>query len=189
MSENIVSYDAFVRALFNRQNIPSADFTHAILGVVTEIHEYLSATDEVNGLEELGDLEFYVEALKQVIEDHVGPIQPDLLNFDGVAGLMLNADRHGAPAVISDICNTLLDDCRRWVGYGKEPKSLREVLFTVNDLVDFVNVTGPYPCTDQERVEASNRAKLNTRYQNGVFTQQAALQRNLEAERASLASH
>ena len=188
MSENTVSYGAFVRALFQRSGDPSKDFTHAILGIVTEIHEYLSANDDVNGLEELGDIEFYVEALKQVIEDYIGPIHPDYFVYDGVVDLMTDAEEHGVPAVISDVCNTLLDDAKRWVGYAKEPKSLSEVFAMVSNLCDFVNVTGPYPCTDQDRIEGSNRAKLLKRYEGMVFTQKAALNRDLVAERAVLAA-
>lgn len=187
MSENTVSYGDFVRALFNASGDPSKDFTHAILGVVTEIHEYLSATDEVNGLEELGDLAFYVQALRQVVEDHTGVVEE--FELTAVEHLFNEADIYGAAAVTADVCNSLLDDAKRWVGYGKEPRNLYEVLCTVQDLAVFVNDTGLFPCHDVARIQAANRAKLNTRYQNGVYTQAQALNRNLESERAVLASH
>lgn len=191
MSETPVSYGAFVRSLFQRSGDPSKDFTHAVLGIVTEIHEYLSAQDDTNGLEELGDLRFYEEALRQVIEDHVGPpAYPvnavlDGEGWDGLSAMFLSADIEGPASVTSAYTNSLLDDAKRWVGYGKQPASLYEVLDTVTHLVEFVNRTGPYPCEDSEHIEATNRAKLDKRYQ-GLFTQDKALNRDTQAERAAI---
>lgn len=183
MSENTVPYGDFVRLLFNRSGDLSKDFTHAILGIVTEIHEYLSATDAVNGLEELGDLEFYVEALSQVVADAAGghTLFPSMVIPDDSGSM---EDIAGA---ISHECNELLDHAKRWVGYNKRPADLPLILEQAAHLVAFVNRTGPFPCTDADRIQASNMAKLNTRYQ-GKYSQAAALNRNLEAERATLAS-
>lgn len=187
MSEKAIPiYGEFVRKLFNRSGDPSKDFTHAILGIVTEIHEYLSAKDEVNGLEELGDLAFYLVALAQVVEDHVGPATG--FTPDTVTSLLERIDQHGAAPVIADVCNSLLDDAKRWVGYGKEPKSLHEVLATVTDLVVAVNLTGPYPCEDMARLETTNMRKLLKRYPGGEFSQYHAIVRDLDGERAVLES-
>lgn len=189
MSENTIpSYDTFVRKLFNRSGDPSKDFTHAVLGVVTEIHEYLSATDEVNAWEELGDLAFYQVALGQVITDFGGPfVEPDL--SEGIQYLHEQAFKGGCSAIIASTCNSLLDDAKRWVGYNKQPKSLTEVYRTVCELIHFVNRTGPYPDSDSQRIQRTNMAKLLKRYPGGEYSQYHALVRDLGAERAVLESH
>lgn len=187
MSEILIPYPEFVRDLFNRSGDPSKDFTHAILGIVTEVHEYLSATDEGNGLEELGDLAFFLEALGQVCLDRQGFLNTQL-GEEGVVSLFELADKVGTSAVIADVCNTLLDDAKRWVGYGKEPKPLNEVFQTAADLVHFVNVTGPYPVIDVNKIIAANQRKLLRRYKGGKFSQRAALVRDLEAEHVALAA-
>lgn len=188
MSENQPPYAEFVRSLFNVSGDPSKDFTHAILGIVTEVHEYLSSTDEVNALEELGDLMFYVQAVRQVIEDHLGFPIMFRLPGDTVYGdtMTLRSEHEGANNVIAEVCNDLLDDCKRWVGYGKAPDGFAQKLLDVTDFVDFVNAVGPFPCDDWVRIEDANRAKLAKRYAGLVFTQAAAINRDLAGERAVL---
>ena len=187
MSETQASYGAFVRRLFNRSGDPSKDFAHAILGIATEIHEFLSATDEVNALEERGDLRFYQEALQQVVLDFTGtallPRDPESL-----VQLFEEADDVGVSVVIASLVNSLLDDAKRWVGYGKEPKSLNEVVHCALDLIEFVSVNGQYRIIDEDRIIAANMAKLLVRYPGGDFDQYRALVRDLDGERAVLAS-
>jgi len=187
MSENqsptAPTYDQFVRKLFNRNGNPANDFTHAILGIVTEIHEYEFAKDPVNGLEELGDLQFYLVALRQVIEDRPGcQIEPkDLLDLS-------NAKPWEGCTNVGALSTELLDHAKRWIGYGKQPKDLVEVLNTARVLAYFANVTGPYPCADYQRIEAVNMAKLLKRYPGGEFDAFRAVVRDLDGERAVLES-
>ena len=190
MSEKSIPYYAFVKKLFNRTGDPSKDFAHAILGIVTEIHEYRNATDKVNAIEELGDIQFYLMALLQVIEDHAG-LSPPFADSDGIPALFEAADRVGAACLIAETCNTLLDDAKRWIGYGKEPKSLDEVFRTVFELVFFVSRTGFYPVndTDTDRILLVNMAKLLKRYPGGEFSAYHAVVRDLEGERAVLESN
>ena len=184
MSENTIpTYGNFVRKLFNRSGDPSKDFTHIILGIVTEIHEYLSAPDEVNAREELGDLMFYLQALAQFVEDVDGK---PLKVTDGEHEV---SETSFAAAFISSSCNAMLDHAKRWVGYNKRPGNLTEVFMECAQLVYFANVTGPFPCTDVERIKALNVAKLLKRYPGGEYNQYHALVRDLGAERAVLESH
>lgn len=183
MSEIALAYPAFVRKFFNRSGDPSKDFTHAILGIATEIHEYLSATDGVNGLEELGDLEFYVEALRQVCDEYSGA--PILIR--DAHGVFVVGE-YDIPAAIAGSVNELLDHAKRWVGYNTVP-DIRFVMQYTYSLVEFVNVTGPYPCDDHDRIKAANMAKLLKRYPEGEFNQFRALTRDLDGERAVLAAH
>ena len=179
-------YGAFVRKLFNRSGDPSKDFTHAILGIATEIHELQNATDAVNAIEELGDLSFYLVALGQVVEDHEGVLTGD---FDPEEGLRTLIDLSRSTSIntaIANTVNTLLDDAKRWVGYGKKPKSLPEVFRTCAELVIFVNMTSQYTCRDSSKILRANMAKLLERYPGGEFSQYHALVRDLDAERVVL---
>lgn len=185
MSENTIpTYADFVARLFNKSpSDPSKNFTHCILGIVTEIHEYLCATDEINGLEELGDLAFYCEALRQHVVEVTGE---DYKRADSTLKLVDRSDVEGPASIIVDLCNTLLDDAKRWVGYGKAPRNLHETLNTCLDLVKMVNITGPYPCFNDDRIKAVNMAKLLKRYPDGEFDAYRAIVRDLEAERVVL---
>ena len=179
------TYYDFVARLFNRSGDPSKDCAHAILGIVTEIHEYLSATDDVNGLEELGDLAFYLVALRQVIETErkfldEPEIKRTLKDFEE------QAKQYGITAVISGVSNELLDIAKRWVGYGKRHEDLAHVFKVASALVYYVNITGPYPCYEPDRILEVNMAKLLKRYPGGEFDAYRAVVRDLEAERAVL---
>lgn len=189
MSENqsppTPTYYDFVKKLFNRSGDVSKDFTHAILGIVTEIHEYLHATGETNALEELGDLEFYVVALAQVIEDHVGPFLPPNVN-DTLDYFSAGARGQGVRGVIEDVTNQMLDAAKRWVGYGKAPGEPIEVYGVVVALVVFVNLTGPYPNRDSDLIRKANMAKLLKRYPGGEFDAFRAVNRDLESELVAL---
>lgn len=176
-------YDQFVRRLFNRSGDPSKDFTHAILGIATEIHEFQNATDELNAIEELGDIWFYLVALSQVIEDHEGVMTGDFDPEEGLMTLLNLAKGTSIKTAISNTVNTLLDDAKRWVGYSKQPKSLPEVFRTCAELFIFVNQSSDYVCNDTNKVLRANMAKLLKRYPGGEFSQYHALVRDLDAER------
>lgn len=181
----IPTYDQFVRKLFNRSGNPASDFTHAVLGIVTEIHEYEFAKDPVNGLEELGDLQFYIVALRQVVEDVLGrPVESEefvSIDLDG-------AKPWTGCTNVYTLSTELLDHSKRWIGYGKQPKDLVAVLNTALVLAYFANITGPYPCDDYKRIEAANMAKLLKRYPGGEFDSFRAVVRDLDGERAVLES-
>jgi hypothetical protein len=184
MENTIPTYDNFVRKLFNRSGDPSKDFTHAILGIVTEIHEYTNSTDAVNGLEELGDLTFYSVALRQVIEDYTGTLlvptpMPNLRR----AEFEKDKDKYFADESVY-----LMDVAKRWVGYGKVPADLNDLYNRVVQLADLANRSGKYPCDDFVKLSGSNMRKLLKRYPGGEFSQYHALVRDLGAEREALAA-
>jgi hypothetical protein len=60
------TYPAFVRTRFNFMASPAEAIIHAVVGLVGELGELRVADDRTNFIEELGDFEFYLEALKQV---------------------------------------------------------------------------------------------------------------------------
>lgn len=191
---NDAGYPAFIRKLFNISGDPSKDFTHAILGVVTEIREYQNATDDVNAIEEVGDLLFYIGALTQVVGDHTGRgLSPDKEgDVEELAEKVLEGpDPQGA---LQNLCNELLDHAKRWVGYEKEPKDLLEVMtqaaaasVVAVELGRFAGRSGDGSGL-MEHAIAVNMAKLLKRYPGGDFDKFRATVRDLEGERAVLES-
>ena len=157
-----------------------------MLGVVTEVHEYLNATDEVNALEELGDLEFFVEAFAQVVDDVTGD-RPDLSDDDMLAAAVKWAPLDGdlMPA-IQDTLHDLTNTVKRWVGYGKQPANLPELWKTAAFVAFAANQVGSHPTTDRQQVRAANVRKLLKRYPEGEFSQMRATVRDVEAEREAI---
>lgn len=187
-----VSYSDFVRRLFNRSGDPSKDFAHAILGIVTEIHEFQNATDEVNAMEEAGDLTFYDEALRQVVTDYFnGAVElpaPETLRAKHLGDLFAEAHTvQDAHRLIRTKANDLLDQAKRWVGYGKEPADLSKVYRDAVILSRFAREIGIYGgAFTRDQLVSSNMAKLLKRYPGGEFDAFRALQRDLVGERGVL---
>jgi hypothetical protein len=183
------SYPAFVRKLFNRSGDPSKDFAHATLGLVTEAHEYLVADERINGIEEMGDLEFYLEALSQVIESFLGfrlPMSDIEAEVDKDMMIFIMSARK--PDLLQDTLVELLDRAKRWVGYGREPESLAATMSLALYAVRAVHTLGVLASEKYDRTHtiSVNMAKLLKRYPGGDFDQFRALQRDLSAERATL---
>lgn len=180
------SYDNFVRKLFNRTGDDSKDFAHAILGVVTEVHELLDATDDVNALEETGDLAFYSQALDQVITDIEGPCdRSDEQRIAKLAEYAAEAAATHPSRVLAKLSASLLDSAKRWIGYGKMPPSLRDTQEDAECFITMVKHLRGYNF-DADRVIAANMAKLLKRYPGGEFDAYRAVVRDLEAERVVL---
>lgn len=182
-------YEKFVRAMFNRSGDYSKDFAHAVLGLVTEIYELRNATDPVNAIEEAGDLLFCGVALGQVVGDY--ELSVGNLTSDGVVAALVEeliARKRTGPVALTlrGMENDLLDHAKRWVGYDRPPKG---GLFPVlADAIYVMTMTfrdcGMY--TEPDQVELVNVKKLLQRYNGMTFTSEAAVARDLQAERAVL---
>lgn len=186
-----VGYTDFVKSLFNRTGDASKDFAHAILGIVTEIHELRCATDAVNVLEEKGDLFFYCVALgivvESVIQVELSDEQLESVNqfVDEIEeNIAVNYDGD-SEEFIADATTSLLDHAKRWVGYGKQPEDLiettREALGLVTWLLDYDHT--------EEQVMLANIAKLLERYKGLTFSADRAVNRDTAAERSVLEQH
>lgn len=184
MSETTPTYYDFVKKLFNRTGDLSKDFSHAILGIVTEVHELRTASDEVNAHEEQGDLGFFLVALGQVIEDVTGGTSHlDTLSQSS------EYDKGWENNGLDDITKSLLDDAKRWVGYGKQPADLSDTFFRAATAIALAESLSPHTTRDIGKLKAMNMAKLLKRYPGGEFDSFRAVVRDLEAERAVLEAH
>ena len=180
-----VGYSGFVRALYNRTGDLSKDFTHAVLGLVTESHEYLNATDRVNAVEEVGDLTFYREALEQVLND-LSPI--DYAEADKAYGeIMDGLSKQTSTVNLTEMHTEWLDLAKRWVGYGKAPTMPTSLL--IAEATAMLTVTIPVGLLEDEdtgKVIITNVEKLLKRYNGMQFDSDRAVNRDTPAERKVL---
>lgn len=179
-----VGYPGFVRALFNRTGDPSKDFAHAVLGLVTEIHEYIDAPDDVNALEEAGDLAFYLEALTQVLDDY-SPIQYDAMEAFGTQAV----ERYQEFGLrLGNETTEWLDLAKRWIGYGKAPTmSGAQLVAEAGVLMSLVIRSGRLgDVEDDVFIAKANIDKLLVRYNGMAFNAERAVNRDLAAERTTL---
>lgn len=172
-----IGYQGFVKSLFHRSGDISKDFTHAVLGIITELDEFVNATDPLNALEEKGDLVFYLEALRQVLDEH-SPIDMEML--DVYAKKIVTRVLEEPPKLI-EIQMEWADLAKRWIGYGKAPTMSTTELFAEASLLVYAftkDVAGD-PIT-------SNINKLLKRYNGMTFSKERAVNRDKEAERQAL---
>ncbi len=187
---DVVTYEGFVRKLFNRSGDPATDFSHAMLGVSTEIYELLGARDGVNALEEMGDLEFYLVALQQVLIDHFGAaamLPSARLEIELLAAYPQIAEQP-AHLVYPLLLNELQDIGKRWIGYNKAPTMSPVMILTlaaaaVNAAAHVAVGRGSFK---EEHIRRTNVGKLLLRYKGMTFSQDSAINRDLGAERALL---
>lgn len=181
---NTIGYEGFVKALYNRTGDLSKDATHAILGIVTECREYLTATDEVNAVEEAGDLTFYVTALKQVLDDFSPTNKDEFGGYFDAATARYTA--LGSVPLVDVYCEWL-DLAKRWVGYGKAPTMpTTQLLAEASVLMSLVINSGRAADADMHTVLKANVEKLLERYKGLQFNAERAVHRDLPAERAVL---
>lgn len=181
-------YDGFVRTLFNRSGDPSKDFAHAVLGLATEVDELMAATEAVNAVEELGDLAFYMQALSQVITDHAGVPE---VNEDLVESLIKEhqLENRTAPDQLAHLRTELLDQAKRWIGYGRAPADLAKSLVMGALMCNAATRMCVAHSTPEGVVVRANVAKLLQRYQGVVFSADHAVNRDTDAERKVLEDH
>lgn len=185
---NTVGYSGFVKSLYNRSGDISKDFTHAVLGLVTETHELFAAKEEVNAIEEIGDLAFYLEALRQTLDAHSPLVAAEFeAHLNARINVLVAEVDEGK---LADVVNEWLDLAKRWVGYGKAPTMSTSVLMAEAIALVSVVVGGmSEPGTASARMEKAklvNVEKLLKRYNGMQFNAERAVNRDLPAERAVL---
>lgn len=169
-----VPYDQMVTNLFKHMGSREASLLHAAIGISGETAELLVADSIENIVEELGDMEFYIEAGYQVLGgrrsaladelvlDASDPAQHQVLGtvtiaMSTTAGRLLDLAKKGW------VYNKPLDDnAERAIRY-----ELMRLECMMEQLLDMVGVRRP-------DVLRTNQTKLGKRYPQGVYTDQAA---------------
>jgi hypothetical protein len=200
-TDTLPPYKEFVRGLFNRSGSPAQDFAHAVLGLSTEVYELDNATSYTNSIEELGDLAFYDQALEIVVADAFG-IDVNSLPVRTL-GEMLAANPNwdteralaGDGLIAMDIRTFCIcemqDTAKRWIGYGKAPSpekaaetlAMAVAAFDLSaHLVSGAEIGSPECRLVADLAVRANFDKLRARYKGSKFSQEAALNRDLDAE-------
>lgn len=186
-----VEYPLFVADLFNRTGDLSKDFAHAILGIVTETHELRDATSPLNALEEAGDLDFFGQALTLVAREYLDGTFDDAAAQKAVDTVdAALASTQPIDKILKQFKIDLLDATKKWVGYGKKPADLYEVLAKADVVVSYAMLSAQLAfggdLADEVKRRSANIRKLLLRHKGRKFSADCVLVRDLQAEAAAL---
>lgn len=147
-----MTYAEFVAQRFTKRHTGPDGLMHAAVGIVGELIELEDADTRENLIEELGDIEFYLQAMRAQLPKGAEEEIP-ISYGSGVAEML----------ALSEI---LLDQAKKWWVYGKEPDYQ-----TMADLVEHMaaRLESYYVLVDTTRrvVIEANVAKLMKRYPHG----------------------
>lgn len=169
-----VPYDQMVRNLFKDMGSKEASFLHAAIGISGETAELLVANSIENIVEELGDMEFYVEAGYQALGGRRSALADGLV-LDG-ADPALHQVLGTVTIAMSTTAGRLLDLAKKGWVYSKPidedvERAMRYELMRLEvmmeQLLDMIGVRRP-------DVLRTNQQKLGKRYPDGVYTDRAA---------------
>lgn len=150
------------------------DLIHMSMGLVGELMEYQTAPDAENAQEELGDMLFYAEGLKQAIEHLVDkPMEwQDILGPE----VMLN---------LEEVVQVLTDKVKKYTMYDKPTdwQLLWEYCVELKELI--CDEVGEEYGWSKDELEASNIKKLTKRYPEGYCNKAAGERKDKEDEEAS----
>lgn len=139
---------------------------HMATGLVGETIELMEATTLENKIEELGDIEFYSEGIRQA----VGITMKDILSSTFIS------PQHPAAEAATIAAGWVLDAVKKHVAYNK-PLNL-ESLITSLALCHFCVTMFTSQCgLTRNDVLKANMDKLSKRYPNFNFTNEAAQKR------------
>lgn len=172
-ARTMLPYGDMVRNLFKLMGSTEADLMHAAVGMCGEAAELLEADTRANVIEELGDFEFYLEALRQ----HSGLSRHGVLH----PGDALPVSLALVGPMLCVHAGRVLDLVKKsWV-YGKvldRAKLAYELAHIEVSLAGYRNLMD----APRELVLAQNQTKLAIRYPDGVYTDLHAQQRLDKAE-------
>lgn len=153
---------------------------HAVLGFAGEVAELNSClnadeVDTLNEVEELGDLEWYLAVLADAKGASLAEVDNWAMSF-----------RVGDTGVINHliaVSGVMVDAAKREIFYGK-PFGDWEVIISIASctLMKYYVARG----YTRHEVWVKNKEKLETRYKGKGFSEESAVNRDLEAEKESL---
>lgn len=169
-----VPYDQMVANLFKHMGSREASLLHAAIGISGETAELLVADSIENIVEELGDMEFYIEAGYQVLGGRRSALADELVleASDPAQHQVLGT----VTIAMSTTAGRLLDFAKKCWEYNKPlndnaERTVRYELMRLEcmmeQLLDMVGVRRP-------DVLRTNQTKLGKRCPQGVYTDQAA---------------
>jgi hypothetical protein len=168
----VVRYDQFVRQLF-KADTEAMMALHCALGVAGEVGEIVEAETDKNNLEEeLGDLEFYLQATRL----HYGISRAQVLNVPLPESAVLISMQRTAPACMVVAAGNLCDVIKREYVYRKG-RDLVALLSTLRVLDSTLEEHYTYFNFTRSEILQANADKLCKRYVELRYTDQAAIAR------------
>lgn len=151
-----MNYSHFVESRVKWLPTFAEDLHHAATGICGEAIEFYFATDAVNALEELGDIEFYLEHARLTLHKwkkvSTGLYTPPI--GQGLFGDLLH------------IGGDILDMSKKvWI-YG-EPPSRVTISSALDELERVLDLATTLYGRTRENIQDANRAKLEKRYPTG----------------------
>lgn len=169
-------YALMVKRLFKvLPEMPHASAMHAAIGLSGEAAEWLLGDSRKNVIEEAGDMEFYIEAMKQhVVMDYSAAVALGKADHRAT-----NIGVHNAFINIVTITGDILDTTKKsWI-YGKEMNNVeisRLILILELNLELVYELFG----TNRAEVWHMNQVKLigpGGRFESGFYSDSAAIER------------
>lgn len=159
-------YEQMVKDLFKKLPTIGEEAHHATTGIAGEVGELSEACSRENILEELGDLEFYVEALVQKLDSPL--ILPEGMQFSG--------STFGTSIIhLHSMASRMLDLSKKsWI-YGR-PLPVEHLRIEAGQFRQVLEGLYGYLGTTQDEVRHLNQVKLMKRYPTG-YTNEAAIER------------
>jgi len=137
-----------------------ADLLHMAIGIMGEVVEYQRSTSYENSLEELGDIYFFLEGVRQIVkvpDDQYSDIDPVSLIHDSAE---------------------LLDLVKKVCMYNKPLTSvlpgITKQIATIDKILH--DCIASHGLTESQVIEA-NMAKLQKRYASGSYSNKQAIER------------
>ena len=171
---------AMVKALF-KTDLPGGEpsaLLHAAVGISGEVAELLDCASHGHMIEELGDAEFYLTALKQQVSYSV-PAATYLGD-----SMSANEIFHG----LTCVAGTILDLAKKHWAYNK-PLDLSLMEREIGAFEAYVVALYHLFNIDREQVLRSNMAKLAVRYSSGSYSDAQAQVRADKPEEGGVAHH
>lgn len=158
---------------------------HMILGIRSEIREYIQNEDYVNAIEELGDLNWYVANALALFE-----VDLKTITIPSYIEEFLSQTGRAAIANISHLTDELIDICKKDLAYNK-PYSDSKVInfllciftYSIDELKDLNELTGHNKSMNE--VLSKIIQKLKKRFPD-KFDANLAINRDHQAERKIL---
>lgn len=168
---NLTEYKQGVVRTLNRLNSIELDLSHLILGVFSEINEFLEAednNDEVNMKEEIGDIAFYATGFAIVF---------------GIDTSNIDLSKNKVDIELTES----LDVIKKHIAYGKHPGYQYYYNLYLGLMSHLYEL-----CEDKKfdlyEILNTNIEKLKVRYPD-KFTNHNAINRNLKAEKEVLSKN
>jgi hypothetical protein len=163
-----------------------ADLWHGATGVAGETTEVLEAVtnmfitghmDVANMIEELGDIEFYMESVRQ----NIGMARDEVVQFSTEQQFTLATEPLEAASLLAIAGGQLLDAVKKHVVYQKA-LDRDKVQYALANLEVMIGIMRQGIQTSREDTLEANIAKLSVRYKGLTYSDEAARERADKAQ-------